>query len=320
VWIEDVGDWLTSNWDWFDPSQAHRVFWPDRPYAPDMDILVAGCGPNQAAVIAFTNPQARVVGIDIDEPALNQEIYLRHKHKLLNLEVHPLRPLPIEEVATLGRSFDLIIASGVLHHLDSPGTGMSALADVLKPDGVAAVMLPALHLVDSPGSGFAVQDCLDLVEGAGMVFQDWFLKTPYYPPGFLKQEHEFMAAINALPERQMWSVMDSLRNQSGRHLFTACRPERPAAAYRIDFAAPAAADFRPAWRPRAGLDSGYAVRPGWTVPLEPLGLTLAQEVDGEKSIRRIADSGAQSVTDAIELFKQLWRMDFIAIDLSAATA
>jgi hypothetical protein len=44
--IHDLPTWLASNWQWFDPSHAHRLFWPERDYQAGMDILVAGCGTN----------------------------------------------------------------------------------------------------------------------------------------------------------------------------------------------------------------------------------------------------------------------------------
>ena len=42
--IPDLQAWTADHWEWFDPSHAHRIFWPDRSYKPDLDILVAGCG------------------------------------------------------------------------------------------------------------------------------------------------------------------------------------------------------------------------------------------------------------------------------------
>jgi hypothetical protein len=63
--IEDLLAWLTRRWQWFDPAHAHTLMWPDREYPEGLDILVAGCGSHQAAVIAFTNPTAHVVGIDV---------------------------------------------------------------------------------------------------------------------------------------------------------------------------------------------------------------------------------------------------------------
>src|ERR1700722_18576008 len=123
--IRDVQEWTASNWDWFDPVLSHRVLWPDREYKPDLDILVAGCGTNQAAVFAFTNRAAKVVAVDISQPSLNHQQYLKDKHGLFNLELHRL---PIEELPTLGLDFDLIVSTGVLHHLADPQAGMNAVA------------------------------------------------------------------------------------------------------------------------------------------------------------------------------------------------
>ncbi|MEJ0071124.1 MAG: hypothetical protein WDO24_23020 [Pseudomonadota bacterium] len=44
-----------------DPSLSHLLYWPDRDYPSGLKILVAGCGANQAAEIAFHNPTAAVV-------------------------------------------------------------------------------------------------------------------------------------------------------------------------------------------------------------------------------------------------------------------
>ena len=107
-----------------------------------MDILVAGCGTNQAAVLAYTNPHASVVAIDVSQPSLDHHHFLKEKHALTNLE---LRLLPIEEAGKLAREFDLIVTTGVIHHLASPETGMKALARCLRSHGVLAVMLYAKY-------------------------------------------------------------------------------------------------------------------------------------------------------------------------------
>jgi hypothetical protein len=46
--IHDLDEWNAGNYDPTDPVHAHRVYWPDREYPPGLDILVAGCGTNQA--------------------------------------------------------------------------------------------------------------------------------------------------------------------------------------------------------------------------------------------------------------------------------
>jgi len=136
--VLDLEEWSAGNFDWMDPVHANRIYWPDRGYTPELDILIAGCGANQAACIAFTNPSAKVVAIDVSQPSLDHQRYLKDKHGLKNLELHLL---PVEELSALGRDFDLVVASGVLHHLADPPQGMQAIAGCLRGDGVASVMV-----------------------------------------------------------------------------------------------------------------------------------------------------------------------------------
>ena len=385
--IQNLETWVADNWQWFDPSHAHRLLWPDRPYRADLDILIAGCGTNQAAQIAYTNPAAKVVAIDVSQPSLDHEKFLKDKYALKNLE---LRLLPIEEVPSLDQKFDLIMSTGVLHHMDNPNAGMKALAEVLRPDGVAAIMLYARYgragvelmqavfremglrqdeeslqmvkaaiaslgdahpvksyiaiapdlqfdagVVDTFLHGrdrsYTVDDCLELVEAGGLVFQDWFLKSPYYPSTLTEPGNEFYAAVNQLPAEKMWAVMERVKTLNGCHFFLATHPDRPKASYRIDFAASNALDSVPLFRLRAGVSGQEVFRPGWSIRLDPTHLAFTQHVDGERSIReitaRVAQSGVLANADqaeleyiALELFEGLWRNDFIAVDLSGATA
>ncbi|MGB9303194.1 MAG: class I SAM-dependent methyltransferase [Mycobacterium sp.] len=140
--IQDLGALSPNIWHWFDPSRFHRIFWPDQEQKRDLDILIAGCGTNQAAVFAYRNPGAKVVGVDISQPSLNHQQYLKDKHGLWNLELHLL---PIEELPTLGRDFDLIVSTGVLHHMADPLTGMKSLAACLRRDGTIALTLYARY-------------------------------------------------------------------------------------------------------------------------------------------------------------------------------
>lgn len=138
--ILDIPAWIENNWEWFDPKHAHRMFWPDREYQPGLDILIAGCGTNQAAIFAYCNPDAKVVAIDVSEPSLDHHRFLKNKYQMDNLELHLLS---IEQVGQLQHDFDLIVSTGVLHHLADPQTGMNALAKCLRPGGVMGIMLYA---------------------------------------------------------------------------------------------------------------------------------------------------------------------------------
>jgi SAM-dependent methyltransferase len=110
---------------------------------PDsLDILVAGCGANQAAFLAMKNPDSRVIGIDLSAASLAHEQYLVDKHGIRNLELHQLN---LEQASSLGQSFDLIVSSGVLHHLPDPDAGLRALGQVLRPHGAIFLMLYGLY-------------------------------------------------------------------------------------------------------------------------------------------------------------------------------
>lgn len=121
-----------------DPSAYGPIYWPEGPPRPDLAILVAGCGTQQAAITAFKNPGAKVVGVDLSEASLGHQRYLRGKHGLGNLQLYQG---DLCHVGAIGQDFDLIISTGVLHHLPDPSRGLSALASVLRPEGVMGLMV-----------------------------------------------------------------------------------------------------------------------------------------------------------------------------------
>ncbi len=379
--IQDLKAWTQDNWEWFDPVHAHPILWPDREYKDTLDILIAGCGANQAAVFAFTNRGAKVVAVDTSQPALDHQQFLKDKHGLWNLE---LRRLPLEEVQTLGRDFDLIVATDVLHHLPDAAAGMKALSACLRPDGALGVMLyakygrigiemlqlafsnmglrpdeesvqkvreiisalPPEHPVHNyfkmaPVSAqsdaalasvflngrersFTVDEALDLVDSAGLMFQGWLINAPYYAHDWFSPGGSLDRAMNALPEAKLWSTIEDLHVSNACHFFIACRPDRPKKSYRIDFSAADALDYVPRMRMRCGLDGEEIYRPNWRTGLAPAQLRFVQEVDGRRTIRQIAKRLAQSKepprATAAELeefgrklFESLWHLDFVAM-------
>ena len=126
---------------WRDPQRRrveyHRL-WPTRAYRSDLRVLVAGCGTAQAAKYAMRLPGATVLGIDVSEAGIDATDRLIERHQLTNVAV---RRLPIEEVAELGQTFDLVVCTGVLHHLADPELGLRALREVLDPDGAMQLMV-----------------------------------------------------------------------------------------------------------------------------------------------------------------------------------
>ena len=129
--------------EWRDANRhraEYHLLWPGRPYRSDLAILVAGCGTWQAAKYAVCRPEARIVGIDVSATSIACTEALKRKYGLANLEI---RQLPLEEVDGLGRRFDLIVCTGVLHHLLDPDAGLRALRAVLTHDGAMHLMVYA---------------------------------------------------------------------------------------------------------------------------------------------------------------------------------
>jgi SAM-dependent methyltransferase len=128
---------------WQDPRMRRlesHLYWPAEPYRADRSILVAGCGTSQAAKHALRWPEAQVVGIDVSKTSIRETRKLKQKYGLDNLE---LFQLPIEKAGELGREFDHVVCTGVLHHLPDPDAGLRSLRDVLAPGGAMQVMVYA---------------------------------------------------------------------------------------------------------------------------------------------------------------------------------
>jgi len=118
------------------------LLWPTEKQRPDRDILVAGCGTSQAAAYALREPDAHVTAIDISETSLSHTRDLQRRYGLRNLDLHRLA---IEQVGELGRMFDQIVCTGVLHHLADPDVGLKALRSVLTPGGAMHLMVYATY-------------------------------------------------------------------------------------------------------------------------------------------------------------------------------
>jgi len=380
--ILDLPTWLCSHWEWFDPIHSHLLFWPDRTYWQGIDILIAGCGSNQAAVIAYTNPGARVVAIDVSQNSLDHQKLLKERYEIKNLELHLL---PIEQAKSLNLEFDLIISTGVLHHLLKPKNGIKALAQCLRKEGVIALMLYAKYgrigvemlqgvfrelglgqnkdsilmvkevlgalgqdhpiwpyisiaedlkfdagLVDTflhqRDRSYSIDDCFDLVNSAGLVVQDLFLKAPYHLP--TTASSAFHSALADMSEQQQWSIMERINVKNSCHYFTACRADRATKSYKIDFGSPDAIKYVPSFRYRCNLESNQLNRSDWSINLDPIRLLVAKQIDGHRTIQEIAHKASQSSELpalsqseleelGVSLIQELWQLVFLAIGLEA---
>ena len=130
--------------DMWQDENIHRaefhLLWPHKEYRADLEVLVAGCGTWQAAKHAICHPASRVVAVDVSTTSLEHTEKLKQKYDLKNLKT---RQVSIENVGEMDQQFDLIICTGVLHHLADPDTGLRALRSVLSPEGAMYLMVYA---------------------------------------------------------------------------------------------------------------------------------------------------------------------------------
>ncbi len=167
-----------------------------------------------------------------------------------------------------------------------------------------------------------VEECIGMVTKAGLAFQGWFHKAPYYPHEIFAAPKEIYPAINALPEPTLSAVMERLQWSSACHYFMACRPERPKESYTIDFSTQDCLDYVPLMRTRCGLSGTEIFRPDWraalTCPVAFRATCRRQRTIREiaASVRSRASSGgsvARVEKFARKLFEGLWRLDFLAM-------
>ena len=79
----------------------------------------------------------------------------------------------------------------------------------------------------SRDKSFTVDDCIGLVTSAGLVFQDWFLKAPCFPPTMVEPGNEFYAGVAQLSANKISSVMERVNTLNGCH-FSSGHTSRPA--------------------------------------------------------------------------------------------
>jgi SAM-dependent methyltransferase len=104
-----------------------------------IDILVAGCGTGQQAIVTarlFAN--ARVLAVDLSLASL---AYATRMSRALGVRNIEYAQADLLELAALGRTFDVIEASGVLHHLADPMAGWRVLLSMLRPLGLMHIGL-----------------------------------------------------------------------------------------------------------------------------------------------------------------------------------
>jgi len=105
----------------------------------DIDVLVAGCGTGRHPIeVARRYRDARVLAVDL---SLTSLCYAKRKTPAALAQRLEYAQADILKLGSIERTFDLIEASGVLHHLANPIAGWRVLLGLLRPGGFMHVGL-----------------------------------------------------------------------------------------------------------------------------------------------------------------------------------
>jgi 2-polyprenyl-3-methyl-5-hydroxy-6-metoxy-1,4-benzoquinol methylase len=130
------------------------------------DILVAGCGTGQHSIeTARRFAGAQVLAVDL---SLSSLCYAKRKTRELGLSNIEYAQADILQLDSIGRAFDLIEVSGVLHHLADPMAGWRLLLSMLRPGGFMRLglysktarqdLVDARKLIAERGYGASAED------------------------------------------------------------------------------------------------------------------------------------------------------------------
>ncbi len=108
---------------------------PGQPF----DVLIAGCGTGLSTIeFARQTPHARILAIDLSLTSLSYAKRMAQNFGLANVE---FGQADIMRLGSIARAFDVIDASGVLHHLEDPWEGWRVLLSLLRAGGAMQVGL-----------------------------------------------------------------------------------------------------------------------------------------------------------------------------------
>jgi tetratricopeptide (TPR) repeat protein/SAM-dependent methyltransferase len=125
--------WVTAG----PPGQPAILF--ERPPEQVADVLIAGCGTGLSTIeFAGQARGARILAIDLSLASLSYAKRMAQSLAVTNVE---FAQADITRVGTIGRQFDFIDVSGVLHHLADPWQGWRVLLSLLRPGGIMQVGL-----------------------------------------------------------------------------------------------------------------------------------------------------------------------------------
>ncbi|MBF0358322.1 MAG: tetratricopeptide repeat protein [Magnetococcales bacterium] len=216
-----------------------------------LDILVAGCGTGQHALLTVSRYKgAQVTAIDL---SLSSLAYAVRQTRKLGIENIKYIHADILQVGDLGQQFDLIESSGVIHHMEDPMLGFHNLVAILRPGGfmniglysemARASVVEAQKFIIKEGYTASAddirrfrQDFIKSQAGSGSEMEKILKLNDFYSLSecrdllFHVQEHRFTLPqiANIINELGLKFLGFELRDSRVKHLFKTKFPEQEA--------------------------------------------------------------------------------------------
>ena len=109
----------------------------------DLNILVAGCGTGFEPIdIARRESDAKITALDLSRTSL---AYAKQQAMSLDCDNIEFIQGDILDLSKIGKQFDYIFCTGVLHHMNNPYDGWQVLRDHLSPKGMMRISLYSAH-------------------------------------------------------------------------------------------------------------------------------------------------------------------------------
>ena len=124
------------------PDRIWNKLFPEKAYKDDLNILIAGCGTNQAIYHALMFPNSHHYAIDISRESLRHVADMIKAYDIKNLEIEKKDIIDL----THNNEFDYVISTGVIHHTENPQESLSKLVQTSKNDGALFIMIYASYL------------------------------------------------------------------------------------------------------------------------------------------------------------------------------
>ncbi len=115
-----------------DLTNAIEVLFPAQEFE-NWNILDAGCGSGHRLLnMARRYPKAKFTGVDLSASSLRVAAELARKSDITNVLFQQANLLDLK----LAQKYQLIVSTGVIHHLRDPQLGLKCVYDCLAADGV----------------------------------------------------------------------------------------------------------------------------------------------------------------------------------------